>query len=141
MKGGLSSARYSRLEPEWEDYVVETFSGPVDLSGTTPRGVAKNIVYVSAEHRLNSWVTGQVAVEAYDDYAVTENNRVEAGAYELVTLNLRLSPPSLPGLTLDLTVNNALDEAYGFYFGGRTNPTYATPGPPRQVRATLRARF
>ncbi|MCR5876240.1 TonB-dependent receptor [Phenylobacterium sp. J426] len=135
------TAQYSWLDPEWKDYVVETFAGPVDLSGRTPRGVAKNVVYLAAEQQFSDWIRGQATLEVYDDYAVTEDNRIEAGAYELLTLNVRISPPQTPNLTLDLTVNNALDEDYHFYFGGRTNPTYATPGTPRQVRATLRATF
>jgi len=103
--------------------------------------VARNIVYFAAEQRLSAWLSGLVTLEVYNDYAVTEDNGVSAGAYERLTLNVRVSPPQRPNLTLDLTVSNALDEAYAYYFGGRTQPTYATPGDPRQVRATLRAVF
>jgi len=132
---------YSHIAPKWKDYVLETFSGPVDLSGTTPVGVAPNIVYIAAERRVAPWLTGRAVFEWYDDYKITQDNRVEGGGYELLTLNARIQPTSWRGLTLDLTLMNALNKEYYWYFGGSTAPTYATPGTPRQFRATLRASF
>lgn len=132
---------YSHIAPKWKDYVLETFSGPVDLSGTTPVGVAPNIVYIAAEQRVTPWFTGRAVFEWYDDYKITQDNRVKGGGYELLTLNARIQPESWRGLTLDLTLMNALDKEYYWYYGGRSAPVYATPAPPRQFRATLRAGF
>lgn len=132
---------YSHIAPKWKDYVLQTSSGSIDLSGTTPVGVAPNIVYIAAEQRITPWLTGRAVFEWYDDYKVTQDNRVENGGYELLTLNARIQPESWNGLTLDLTLMNALDKEYYWYFGGRSAPTYATPGTPRQFRATLRASF
>jgi len=134
-------AQFSWLDPQWNDYVVQTFGGPVDLSGKTPTGVAEHIVYLAGEHRFTPWLTGHASFEAYGEYAVTQNNSVVQGGYQLLSVGVRVAPPEWTGMTLDLSVNNALDEDYWFYFGGRANPTYATPGPPRQVRLTLRAVF
>lgn len=132
---------YSHIAPKWKDYVLETSSGDIDLSGTTPVGVAPNIVYIAAEQRLTPWLTGRAVFEWYDDYKVTQDNRIENGGYELLTLNARIQPEKWKGLTLDLTLMNALGKEYHWYFGGRTAPSYATPGTPRQFRATLRASF
>ncbi|NLR73379.1 TonB-dependent receptor [Novosphingobium sp. ERN07] len=133
--------QYSHVDPKWDELVLSTFSGPLDLSGTTPVGVARNIVFASAEQRIASWLTARGAVEFYDDYAVTTNNSLFAGAYEVVSLGTTIAPPSWRGIALDLSATNLLDREYYFYFGGTSAPTYATPGPPRQLRATLRASF
>ncbi|UPT62626.1 MAG: hypothetical protein M0D54_20140 [Hyphomonadaceae bacterium JAD_PAG50586_4] len=135
------TAQYTWLDPEWKDYVVETFSGPVDLSGKTPTGVSENIVFLAAEHQFTPWLTGRATAEFYDDYMVTQDNSIRGGGYELLNLGATISPEAWNGATLDLMVTNALDEEYYFLFGGREDANYATPGPPRQFRATLRARF
>lgn len=132
---------YSHLAPRWGDYVLQTSAGPVDLSGTTPVGVARNTAYVAAEQRVMKWLSARAILEWYDDYAITQDNRVSGGGYELVTLNARIQPQGWRGMSLDLTLMNALDRRYFFQFGGRTAPTYAVPGPPRQFRATLRSAF
>ncbi|HTU13064.1 MAG TPA: TonB-dependent receptor [Allosphingosinicella sp.] len=137
----ILQAQYSHLDPVWEEFVLDGFSGPQDFSGTTPRGVARNIVYLSAQHQFTPWLNGRAVFEWYDDYAVTLDNALETGGYHLLTLGARIRPPSWRGLSLDLVVTNALDEDYYFYFGGTGSNTYATPGPPRQFRATLRADF
>ncbi|KQN36432.1 hypothetical protein ASG37_12495 [Sphingomonas sp. Leaf407] len=132
---------YTHVAPRWKDYVVQEFAGPLDLSGTTPTGIAPNIVYVAGEQRVASWLSARGILEWYDDYRITADNRVAGGGYSLVTLGARIAPPRWQGMALDLTLLNALDERYGFFFGGTTTPTYATPGPPRQFRAMLRAGF
>ena len=132
---------YSHVDPEWKKYVITGFGPPVDLSGATPIGVARNIVYIAAEQRLASWLSGRATFEWYDDYKITGNNRVEGGGYELLTLGARIAPAGWRNISLDLTLTNALDKEYYFYFGGRSNPTYATPGVPRQFRAAVRAAF
>ena len=104
-------------------------------------GIAPHIVYLAGEQRVAPWLSTRGIVEWYDDYQITGDNRVQGGGYTLVTLGARIQPAAWRGLSLDLTLLNALDERYVFAFGGKTTPTYATPGPPRQVRATLRASF
>ncbi|MET0270107.1 MAG: TonB-dependent receptor [Sphingomonas sp.] len=137
--GTSVTINYTHVAPKWKDYVLETFSGPLDLSGTKPTGVAPNIVHVAAEQRVAPWLSARGVLEWYDDYQITADNRVDGGGYALVTLGARIAPRAWRGLSLDLTLLNALDERYGFFFGGTDTPTYATPGPPRQFRATLRA--
>lgn len=132
---------YSYIDPEWKDYVIDTFSGPVDLSGTTPTGVPQNIVYLSADQRVTNWLSARAVFEFYDDYYYTTDNRFRGGGYELLTLGARINPAARKGLSLDLTLMNALDKEYYSYFGTRSAPTYAVPGPPRQFRATLKAAF
>lgn len=132
---------YSYLDPEWKDYVIDTFSGPVDLSGTTPTGVPQHIVYLSADQRITPWLSGRAVFEFYDDYYYTADNRFRGGGYELLTLGARIQPEAWKGLSLDLTLMNALGKEYYSYFGTRSAPTYAMPGPPRQFRATLKAAF
>ena len=129
---------YSYIDPEWKDFAL----GTTDLSGTTPTGVAKNMVYINASQQITPWLTGRAIFEWYDDYKITQSNNFEGGGYELVTLGARIAPEKWQGVTLDLTLLNALDKEYYFFFGGRTfQATHATPGTPRQFRATLKASF
>ena len=132
---------YSHIAPEWDEYILQQSSGPLDLSGKTPVGVAENVVYVAGEQRITPWLSGRAIVEWYDDYQVTADNSVKGGSYTLVTLNARIAPQAWGGMSLDLTLLNALDEKYLYLFGGTTSPTYGTPGTPRQFRATLNASF
>jgi outer membrane receptor protein involved in Fe transport len=134
------TASYSYVDPEWKDFVITTFSGArIDLSGKTPVGVARHVAYLAADHHATSWLAGRAAYEFYDDYQITQDNAVAGGGYELLTLGATLSPARWRRVSLDVTLNNALDRTYWSYFGGRTAPTYATPGVPRQLRAILRA--
>lgn len=132
---------YSYIDPEWKDYVIQTFGGPVDLSGTTPTGVPRHMFYVSADHKITSWLTGRAIFELYDDYFYTQNNAFKDGGHQLLTLGARVQPESWNDVLLDFTLVNALDEDYNSYFGTRNRPTYAVPGPPRQFRVTLKASF
>lgn len=141
LDGTLFTVNYSYTDPVWKDYVIETFGGPVDFSGNTPVGVPRHMVYVQADQRITDWLEARAILEFYDDYFVTVDNSFKAGGYELVTLNARISPPSWKGIALDLTLMNALDRTYYSFFGGRDSPSYAMPGPPRQFRAALTARF
>lgn len=135
------TANYSYFDPTWKRYVISTFSGPVDLSGRTPVGVPRHIVYLAADQQFTPWLSGRAVLEIYDDYMVTTDNRVRGGGYELVSLNARIAPTSWSHMVLDLGVTNLLDKDYYYLFGGRTAPTTANPGAPRQFRATVRASF
>lgn len=44
-------------------------------------------------------------------------------------------------VAVDVSVTNAFDSDYYAFFGSETDVTHATPGVPRQCRATLSARF
>ncbi len=140
-EGTQFRVQYSHIDARWDELILSAFAGPIDLSGATPVGVAPNIVFVSAEQRLAPWFTARGTVEFYDDYAVTLNNSLSGGGYELVTLGATIAPQQWRGIGLDVVVTNLFDKEYFFLFGGTAAPTYATPGPPRQVRATLRAAF
>lgn len=132
---------YTYLDPEWDEFIIETFSGPADFSGNTPVGVPDHILYLQADQHVTEWFSLRAILEYYSDYFYTVDNEFSDGGYTLVTFSARLEPGILRGLTLDLTLNNAFDETYYSYFGNRTSPTYAVPGPPRQFRAALTGRF
>lgn len=132
---------YTHLDPEWDTFIVDGFGGAVDLSGTTPQGVAENIVYAEINHQPADWLSLTASYEWYDDYFVTADNSVSGGAFSLLNASARIALPR-EGMGIDLSVTNLLDEDYVYLFGGsRTAATNATPGTPRQVRATLRAAF
>ncbi len=140
-KGTQLQVNYSHVAGNWDRFTLSTFAGPVDLSGRAPVGVPKNTLFVSADQAITSWMSARAQLEVYDDYPVTLDNRVVAGGYEQVTLNLRIAPPMWRGVTVDFTMLNAFGTEYDFLFGGRTDPTYATPGPPQQFRATIAKTF
>ncbi|MCG8442897.1 MAG: TonB-dependent receptor, partial [Caulobacterales bacterium] len=132
---------YTYLDPEWEEFVIQTFSGPADFSGNTPVGVPDHILYLQADQQVTDWLSLRGILEYYSDYFYTVDNEFSDGAYTLATFGAQLEPQAFRGLTLDLTLTNAFDESYYSYFGNRTSPTYAVPGPPRQFRAAITARF
>ncbi|WP_394693789.1 TonB-dependent receptor [Hyphobacterium sp.] len=132
---------YTYLDPEWDEFIVSSFGGPIDLSGTTPQGVAENIIYAELNHAATDWLDLTASFEWYDDYFVTADNSVSGGAFSLLNASARIQLPA-DGVGIDLSVTNLLDEDYFYLFGGsRTAATNATPGTPRQIRATLRATF
>jgi len=141
-EGGQFTTQYSWLDPQWEDYVIQSsFGPPVDLSGTTPTGVSPNIFFLSAEQELASWLTVRATAEVYDDYQVTQINSIQDGGYTLVNLGATIAPPSWSNVSINVALTNALDNEYYFYFGGRSAATTATPGVPRQFRVTLKSTF
>lgn len=132
---------YTYLDPEWDEFTIDTFFGPQDFSGNTPVGVPEHILYLQVDQDVTDWLSVRGILEYYDDYFYTVDNAFSDGGYSLVTLGAQLEPPQLDGITFDLTVTNAFDETYYSYFGNRTSPTYAVPGPPRQVRFAVTGRF
>lgn len=132
---------YTRLDPEWKRYTVATFRGPLDFSGNTPVGVPDHIWSMRGSQRLTPWLSLRAAYESYGDYFYTVDNAFRDGGYALLTVGARVAPASWRSVSLDVSLNNALDEDYAFYFGGRSAPIYAVPGPPRQLRLTLRGSF
>ena len=132
---------YTYLDPEWEEFIVDTFFGPEDFSGTIPVGVPEHVVYLQADQEVTDWLRFRGIFEYYSSYFYTVNNEFKDGGYSLTTLAAQLTPDFLQGLMLDLTLTNAFDESYYSYFGTRTAPSYALPGPPRQFRAAITGRF
>lgn len=142
MSGMRIEAGYTFTDAKWQEYVIPgSFGPPLDLSGNQPTGVPRHMAYLSWDQQLNNWLSLRATYEHYDDYMITGNNRVRGGGYDLLTLGAQVSPESWGRATLNVAMTNALDEQYYFYLGGNSAPTYATPGPPRQVRATLRYTF
>lgn len=140
--GGAFTLQYSFLDPRWKDYIIRSaFAPPVDLSGTTPTGVARHIYYAALEQRFSPWLRAQASLEMYGDYQITQLNTIEDGGYALVSLGATLTPPAWRGVSVGFSLANALDEKYYFYFGNRASATTASPGVPRQLRVTLRATF
>ncbi|WP_169336760.1 TonB-dependent receptor [Woodsholea maritima] len=132
---------YTYLDPQWDEFTLTSYGNTIDFSGKTPQGVAQNIIYAEVTHQATDWLNLTASYEGYDDYFVTADNSVSGGAFNLLNASARLELP-VEGLGLDLSLTNLLDEDYYYLFGGsRTAATNATPGTPRQIRATLRARF
>jgi outer membrane receptor protein involved in Fe transport len=141
-RAGTSVAlSYTYLDPVWKDYQVATFSGSVDLSGKRPVGVPRNLFYAALDQSIVSWLSIRATYERYDDYMITTDNRLDGGGYDLLSLAATVSPAALPDTSFDVTVSNALDEEYFYFFGGRTAPTTANPGMPRQLRLSVRSSF
>ncbi|MEM9233637.1 MAG: TonB-dependent receptor, partial [Pseudomonadota bacterium] len=135
---------YTYLDPEWDDLILQgSFGAPdTDFSGNKPQGVPENIFFAEATHDFTPWLTGRASYEWYDDYFVDLANTVEEGQYDVVNFSATLTPPNFDNVSVDLSVTNLLDEEYFFFFGGsNTSSTLVTPGVPRQVRLTLRAKF
>lgn len=135
---------YTYLDPEWDELIIAgSFGAPdQDFSGVTPQGVPETMYYLEVEHDFSSWLTARVTYEWYDDYFVDLSNSVSAGGYDLLGVSATFSAPPNDNISVDVSVTNALDEDYYFYFAGsRTMATNVTPGVPRLVRATLRWRF
>ena len=127
----------SRINPKWDEYIINSYGSEIDLSGTTPVGVAENTFYAAYEHRFLPWLEMRATYEYYGDYQITQDNRVSGGDYDLLTLGASVYPGWWPSAVMKVSAINALDEEYYFYFGGRNAPTYATPGTEREIRASL----
>lgn len=140
--GTKIEAGYTFTDAHWQEYLIDSgFGPPLDLSGNQPTGVPRHMGYLSLDQQVADWLFVRAAYERYDDYMITGDNRVRGGGYDLLTLSARVAPTSWKHTSLNLALTNALDEKYYFYLGSTSSPTYATPGPPRQLRATLRVAF
>lgn len=137
------TVNYTYLDPEWDELILTSFGGEIDLTGTDPTGVADHIVYVELNQDITDWLTARASYEYYSDYQVTQANNVpKRGAFDLVNLSATARIPGYDGLLLSASVLNLFDNEYFYFFGGlREAATNVTPGPPRQFRATLRKTF
>lgn len=141
-RGSRLEARYSYVDAEWDELVVNTFGGPLDLSGTTPTGVPENIFYFAWHQRIGDRFDGGLSWESYGDYPITQTNNFDGGGYDLLNLSLSYRPELAALERVHLGVTNLLDEEYYFFFGGsRTAVTNAVPGVPLQARLTLHWAF
>ena len=135
---------YTYVDPEWDELIIAgSFGAPdQDFSGVTPQGVPENMFYVELEQEFASWITARLTYEWYDDYFVDLSNSVSAGGYDLLGVSATFTAPDNDNISVEVSVTNALDEEYYFYFAGsRTMVTNVSPGVPRLARATLRWRF
>ncbi len=135
---------YTYLDPEWDELIIAgSFGAPdQDFSGVTPQGVPENIFYAELGHTFSDWLTARLTYEWYDDYFVDLANNYSFGGYDLLGVSATVDFPGNEDVSLDLSVTNALDEEYYFYFAGsRTMVTNVSPGVPRLARATLHWRF
>lgn len=140
--GSRLEARYSYVDAEWDELVVNTFSGPLDLSGTTPTGVPESILYLAYHQRFGDRLDVGLSWEAYDDYPVTQDNQFETGGYELLNLSASYQVGFAALDRVHLAVTNLLDEEYNYFFGGsRTAVTNVVPGVPLQARLTFNWSF
>lgn len=132
---------YTYLNPKWDEYQLPGAEEELDLSGLRAIGVPRHSLSAAVEHDLTAWLSARLSFELYDDYPVTQNNEIEAGGYHLVNLGGSLKIPSADHWAVDVAVLNLLDEEYEFVYGDVESASYATPGPPRQFRITLRVSF
>ncbi|MEP2990647.1 MAG: TonB-dependent receptor [Parasphingorhabdus sp.] len=134
---------YTYLDPEWDELILNSFGGPIDLTGTDPTGVASHIVYAEINQDITDWLSATATYEYYSDYQVTQANNVQKrGAFDLVNLSATARLPRRDDVSLSLSVLNLFDNEYFYHFGGlRDAATNVTPGTPRQIRATLRKKF
>jgi outer membrane receptor protein involved in Fe transport len=139
--GTTLKLNYTYIDAEWDEFVLQTFGGPRDLSGNRPTGVPENIFYAELGQRITPWLTVRAQYEAYDDYAISQDNQFVDGAYQLLTVGAQIQPQNARNLSFDVVVSNALDREAYFYFGRSFAPNYVTPIPPRQLRATFNLRF
>ncbi len=140
--GSSLEGRYSYVDAEWDELVVSTFSGPLDLSGTTPTGVPENIFYLEWRQKIGSRFDGGLSWEYYGDYQLTQDNAFEGGSYDLLNLSLSYRPNLGRLERIHLAVTNLLDEEYYYLLGGsRTAVTNAVPGVPLQARLSLNWAF
>ncbi|GAB5415005.1 MAG: hypothetical protein Cons2KO_26080 [Congregibacter sp.] len=138
------TATYTYIDAEWDDLVIAgSFGAPdQDFSGVTPQGVPENMFFAELTHRFGNGSRVGLTYEWYDDYFVDLSNSVSDGGYDLVGAYASIALPSLPQLSIDLSVTNLLDEDYDFFFAGsRTMVTIISPGVPRLARATVRWAF
>ena len=135
---------YTHLDPEWDELIIAgSFGAPdQDFSGVTPQGVPENMFGIEFEHQFADWFTGRLTYEWYDDYFVDLSNSVSTGGYDILGVSASFTIPGNDDVSVDVSVTNALDEEYFYYFAGsRTMVTNVSPGVPRLARATLRWRF
>ncbi|MEX6634288.1 TonB-dependent receptor [Hyphococcus lacteus] len=134
---------YTYLDPEWDELILSSFGGDIDLTGTDPTGVADHIVYAEINQEITDWLSATATYEYYSDYQITQENNVQkAGAYDLVNLSATARLPGRDDFSLSVSVLNLFDNEYYYFFGGlRDSATNVTPGAPRQFRATLKKTF
>lgn len=134
-------ATYGFTDAEWDEYVVETFTGTIDLSGNAPTGVPRHAFSAGVEQGLGRGLLLRAWWESYSDYFLTQDNAYEGGGYGLLNaaLSWRPSRGKVAGVTLSAT--NLLDREYEFLFGGRDVVYTAVPGVPLQAKLTVDLRF
>lgn len=137
------TVNYTYLDPEWDELIVSSFGGDIDLTGTDPQGVADHIVYVELNQDITDWLSARATYEYYSDYQVTQANNIpKRGAFDLVNFSATARMPGRDDFSLSLSVLNAFDNEYYYFLGGlREAATNVSPAPPRQIRASLRKTF
>jgi len=139
--GTVVDVNYGWTDATWDELIIDTFSGPIDLSGTTPTGVPAHVFSAALDQALGQRLSLRFGVEAYSDYYFTQDNRLRGGAYRLVNGGLSWRPRAGALEQLHLAVTNLLDRDYFFLFGNRNQPTSAVPGVPLQLRLSADWRF
>lgn len=140
---GLELQLAGHLAPNWEIFSGIAFmdgeivSGPANIQGKTPLGVAKFAGNVWTTYRLGGgWEVGG-GVRATGDYWLNDANTGKVPSATLVDLTAAYVKERYE---VRLNVNNATDKAW--YAGGYQNsPNRVLPGAPRQVLVTFRYLF
>jgi len=130
----------SLVDAEWKELRLETFGGTLDFSGNTPAGVPRTMFTASLEQKIGLLTAG-LNYERYADYAVTVDNKVKGGGYDLLNLALSYRPGKGTIEAVTLSATNLLDKEYDFIFGGNSSAYTRVPGVPFQARLSVRARF
>lgn len=132
---------YAYLDPKWKRFEVAGASDTVDLSNNRPTGVPRHTASVGVEHAVSEHLSLRGTYEYYGDYAISGDNSINGGGYQLVNAGASFALSRLSGWSIDAVVSNAFDKSYRFEFGNVGAATHATPGPPRQFRLTLKGEF
>jgi iron complex outermembrane receptor protein len=119
---------YGWLDATWAELLVDSVSGTLDLSGTTPTGVPAHVFSVGIDQSLHERVSLRLGVEAYSDYFVTQNNALKGGAYQLVNLGLTWRPAAWRLDQINLAVTNLLDREYYYCLARTIGPHWPSPG-------------
>lgn len=130
-EGWRAGFQYTYTDAEWQEYNV----GGEDLSGKRPRGVPEQLFSAQLHADLSANLRAWGAFYHHDDYAVTLDNRVIDGGFNLVDLGAQYQLPKL-GAKLTIVGKNVFNERYYSLFGAQT-PQTAHPGRPAHFLMTL----
>lgn len=131
-RGFHATSNLSLIDAAWQRYQA----GDRDLAGKRPTGVPKHQFSLGLHGKFGPRWIADLWVEHHGDYAVTLDNRVIGGGYQLVNTHLGYKTDTGTFKGLSLVGRNLLDETYADLFGA-TDPQTAQPGLPARVYLTL----
>lgn len=128
---------YSYIDAKWGDFTIPSATGSIDLTGKSPVGVPEYMAAFHVDYSMSEQLTGRLSYEYYADYFYTQNNSLKGGGYDLWNASVDYAVKQVPGLSINMSATNLLNNDYYYRFGSLENSTYVTPGVPRQVRLMM----